>query len=241
MGLRASRPGRAVGDGNAEWFEGDSLAAIGGFIGFVVTIGIMYWVREYILYLVKAGHIAVMVELFDGKTGLPGGKGQIDYAQSKVRERFLESSILFGLDQLASGLQAAAGESQSPVESTVGLFIVIPSQLELSQLGLLDWRLVLFVVAVLFLFLGLTNSLFVGVAIPFSMLISFVVIGALGLTLNMVVLFSLIMSVGMLVDGAIVVTELADRAQRAEAEALTRADELAVVADFQAGITVLAT
>src|SRR5690554_3170615 len=35
----------------------------GGFIGFGVTGAIFYWVREYILYIVKAGHIAVLVEL----------------------------------------------------------------------------------------------------------------------------------------------------------------------------------
>ena len=63
------------------------------------------------------------------------------------------------------------------------------------------------VVAVLFLFLGFTNSLFVGVAIPFSMLISFVIMRACGITLNMVVLFSLILALGMLVDNAIVIVE----------------------------------
>ena len=63
------------------------------------------------------------------------------------------------------------------------------------------------VVAVLFLFLGLTNSLFVGVAIPFSMLIAFAVLRGLGITLNMVVLFSLILALGMLVDNAIVIVE----------------------------------
>ncbi|MBW2510172.1 MAG: efflux RND transporter permease subunit, partial [Deltaproteobacteria bacterium] len=63
------------------------------------------------------------------------------------------------------------------------------------------------VVAVLFLFLGFTNSLFVGIAIPLSMLISFVVMSATGITLNMVVLFSLILALGMLVDNAIVIVE----------------------------------
>ncbi|MHC4925602.1 MAG: efflux RND transporter permease subunit, partial [Planctomycetota bacterium] len=63
------------------------------------------------------------------------------------------------------------------------------------------------VVACLFLFLGLTNSFFVGAAIPFSMLIAFIVLRAMGLTLNMVVLFSLILALGMLVDNAIVVVE----------------------------------
>ncbi|RKZ05438.1 AcrB/AcrD/AcrF family protein, partial [bacterium] len=63
------------------------------------------------------------------------------------------------------------------------------------------------VVLVLFLFLGLTNSLFVGAAIPFSMLLTFIVISALGITLNMVVLFSLILALGMLVDNAVVIVE----------------------------------
>ena len=63
------------------------------------------------------------------------------------------------------------------------------------------------VIAVLFAFFGLTNAVFVGVAIPFSMLMSFIVLRLLGITLNMVVLFSLILALGMLVDNAIVIVE----------------------------------
>ena len=51
----------------------------------------------------------------------------------------------------------------------------------------------------------------VGVAIPGSFLLGILVLSMLGLTINIVVLFSLILAVGMLVDGAIVVTEFADR------------------------------
>ncbi|SON55942.1 hypothetical protein HDIA_2401 [Hartmannibacter diazotrophicus] len=71
----------------------------GGAIGFGAVWGIAYWLREYILYTVKAGHIAVMVELIDGKT-IPGGKSQIAYAQDVVKARFAEVNILFVLDQL---------------------------------------------------------------------------------------------------------------------------------------------
>ncbi len=78
--------------------EPGSGAGIGGFIGFALASGILYWLREYVLYMVKAGHIAVLVEHYDDHT-LPS-KGQVDYAQSKVRERFKEASLLFGLDQL---------------------------------------------------------------------------------------------------------------------------------------------
>jgi CzcA family heavy metal efflux pump len=63
------------------------------------------------------------------------------------------------------------------------------------------------VVLVLFLFLGLRNAFFVALAIPFSMLISFAVLHLAGITLNMVVLFSLILALGMLVDNAIVIVE----------------------------------
>ncbi len=63
------------------------------------------------------------------------------------------------------------------------------------------------VVLVLLSFFGVRNAIFVGAAIPFSMLITFVVLKAMGITLNMVVLFSLILALGMLVDNAIVIVE----------------------------------
>ncbi|HAS81641.1 MAG TPA: AcrB/AcrD/AcrF family protein [Verrucomicrobia bacterium] len=63
------------------------------------------------------------------------------------------------------------------------------------------------VVVVLFIFMGVRNSLFVAVAIPFSMLIAFAVMSLMGGTLNMIVLFSLVLAVGMLVDNAIVIVE----------------------------------
>ena len=66
---------------------------------------------------------------------------------------------------------------------------------------------VILVVVVLLFFLGLRNALFVGLAIPLSMLMGIMVLGILGYTMNMVVLFSLILALGMLVDNAIVVVE----------------------------------
>lgn len=66
---------------------------------------------------------------------------------------------------------------------------------------------VIFVVLVLFFFLGLRNALFVGMAIPMSMFISIVVLSLMGYTLNMMVLFGLVLALGMLVDNAIVVVE----------------------------------
>ncbi len=78
----------------------------GALVGFGVISGVLYWVREYLLYLVKAGHIAVLVELLQGKE-VPGGRGQIDYASSVVKARFVESSVLFGVDRLISAILRA--------------------------------------------------------------------------------------------------------------------------------------
>lgn len=66
---------------------------------------------------------------------------------------------------------------------------------------------VILVVLILQFFLGLRNALFVGTAIPLSMLMAFMILGFSGNTLNVMVLFSLILALGMLVDNGIVVVE----------------------------------
>ncbi|MBN1880259.1 hypothetical protein JW823_09140 [bacterium] len=96
-------------------------SAIGGLIGFGAVSMIIYFFREYLLYLVKAGHIAVLVELLDARD-LPGGKSQIDYAQKMVRERFAESSVLFGIDQLIKGVLRAFNRTVL----TIAHFLPIP-------------------------------------------------------------------------------------------------------------------
>lgn len=66
---------------------------------------------------------------------------------------------------------------------------------------------VLLVVLVLTFFLGLRNALFVGIAIPLSMLLSFFILNSMGITLNFMVLFALVLALGMLVDNGIVIVE----------------------------------
>lgn len=66
--------------------------------------------------------------------------------------------------------------------------------------------LILVLLVTLF-FLGPINATFVSLAIPFSMLISFFILALFGITLNMVVLFSLVIALGMLVDNGIVIVE----------------------------------
>jgi len=70
---------------------------------------------------------------------------------------------------------------------------------------------VLLVVIVIIAILGVRTALLVGLSIPGSFLSGILILSTLGYTVNIVVLFALIMAVGMLVDGTIVVTEYADR------------------------------
>ena len=73
---------------------------------------------------------------------------------------------------------------------------------------------ILLVMVIVVAALGVRSGFLVGIAIPGSFLAGILVLASLGLTVNIVVLFSLILAVGMLVDGAIVVTEYADRKLR---------------------------
>ena len=75
--------------------------------------------------------------------------------------------------------------------------------------------------------LGLRSALLVGLSIPASFLFGFLIVDMMGMTLNMMIMFGFVLSVGILVDGAIVVVEYADRKM---AEGLERKDAYAMAA-----------
>jgi multidrug efflux pump len=76
--------------------------------------------------------------------------------------------------------------------------------------------------------LGLRNAALVAVSIPGSFLVGIFIVAMMGLSMNMIVMFALIMSVGIVVDGAIIVVEFADRKL---AEGVTRAEAYAQAAE----------
>jgi CzcA family heavy metal efflux pump len=81
------------------------------------------------------------------------------------------------------------------------------------------------VLVIIFLSMGFINAIFVALAIPMSMLISFTLIRLAGLTLSNVVLFGLILSLGMLVDNAIVIVENIYRHMQEGSDRVTAARE----------------
>lgn len=97
--------GYGLGGFGSSSFQG-SATLIGGLVGLGVTGGVLYFLREYILYTVKAGHIAVLVLLLDNKE-IPNGKSQISYATQTVKEQFSQTNMLFALDLLIKGVVKA--------------------------------------------------------------------------------------------------------------------------------------
>lgn len=103
----------------------------------------------------------------------------------------------------------ARAQERLPEEVHLGLTLDISNQVrdmvaELEN-GILSGLLL--VLGVIFLFMGVRNAMFIAVAIPISMLITFALLYMFDVTLNMIVLFSLILVLGNLVDCSIVVVE----------------------------------
>src|SRR6185312_7542467 len=83
-----------------------------------------------------------------------------------------------------------------------------------DQLGSLSDSIILAIVLVMIIVvaaLGLRSGLLVGFAIPTSFLMAFMFLNGFGLTLNFMIMFAMLLAVGILVDGAIIVVEYADR------------------------------
>lgn len=143
--LLATGAGAGVGWGVGAFGDEDfRLSAIfwGGAAGFGITAGVLYFLREYILYIVKAGHIAVLVELIDGRD-IPAGRAQIEHASAVVKQRFAETSVLFAVDQLVKGvLNAVTGLIQGiasflPIPGLQNVIGLIKAFLRIA-VGLLD-------------------------------------------------------------------------------------------------------
>ncbi|AXY42235.1 efflux RND transporter permease subunit [Halomonas sp. JS92-SW72] len=143
----------------------------------------------------------------------PDGFARIDDQPALVLEisKRAGANIIATIEQVNGLLDEAAGLIPDGLEITT---IMDQSQMVEEMLDELLNNVLTAVVMVLVVILaamGLRSALMVGLTIPGAFLTGILLIWTLGYTLNIVVLFSLILVAGMLVDGAIVVSELADR------------------------------
>lgn len=117
-------------------------------------------------------------------------------------------NLLYASDKIKATL-ADARERVLPEDLKVSIFNdqSVFTRNEVSNLENSIISGVILVVVVLLFFLGIRNAMFVGLAIPLSMLTGIMLLYFSGTTMNIVVLFSLILALGLLVDNAIVVVE----------------------------------
>jgi len=113
--------------------------------------------------------------------------------------------------ETAEAVKAAIAEMESIFPPTTTVLITSDMSKEIRMMvSSLENNVIsglLLIIGVLFFFLGVRTSVFVALSIPTSLLLSFLVLGAMDVSMNMIVLFSLILALGMLVDNAIVIVE----------------------------------
>ncbi|MBD3308197.1 hypothetical protein GF339_17255 [candidate division KSB3 bacterium] len=95
----------------------------GGII-MLVMIGIFgafyYWSRRYLLYMIKAGHVAVFTELYEHGS-LPSGTSQFQYGKDLVKRRVKDLSILFTVDALVDGILRTFSRSVASIADLLPL------------------------------------------------------------------------------------------------------------------------
>lgn len=156
-----------------------------------------------------------LVQEYEGLYGSSISFTVLDDVSDEVRAQLneLENNILTGLLLVLTVLMIFLGKLKTGVIKFGIVGAVVALTLGFSAVTgiyINPWiPLLLTILALLFFDKGgsLRTSLFVAAAIPLSMLISFIVLSVMGITLNIVVLFSLVLALGMLVDNAIVIVE----------------------------------
>ncbi|MBK9292223.1 MAG: efflux RND transporter permease subunit [Bacteroidetes bacterium] len=158
-------------------------------------------------------HIVYLRDVADVEFGFeePDSFARLDH-QPVVSLQVVKKSgenLLNATDKIFRLIERARNENLLPSNLRLTLTNDQSEQIKLQLSNLENSMImgIIFVVFVLFFFMGTRNAVFVGISIPLSMFISFVVMGLLDYQINMIVLFSLILALGMLVDNAIVVVE----------------------------------
>lgn len=156
-----------------------------------------------------------LVDEYEGLYGSSINFTVLDDVSDQIREQLneLENNILTGLLLVLGILMIFLGKLRTGLIKFATVAVVVALTIgftKITGIHINPWiPLVLTILVLLFFDRGgsLRTSIFVAMAIPFSMLISFIVLALMGITLNIVALFSLVLALGMLVDNAIVIVE----------------------------------
>ncbi|MBO6638614.1 MAG: efflux RND transporter permease subunit [Roseitalea sp.] len=159
--------------------------------------------------VVRARDLATIRNTFEDRTTLArlNGKPAIAIEVSKRAG----ANLIATVDAVKAEATAFQNELPQSVEITFSQDKSTDIRTLLADLQNSVLTAVLLVFMVILFYLGFRSSLLIGLAIPTSFLMGIMFLSIAGYTVNIVVLFSLILAVGMLVDDAIIVTEYAER------------------------------
>jgi len=163
--------------------------------------------------VLRLGDLATINLTFEDRTGTARFNGETTVALQVVKRKgfniidtaeMVRAEVAEAEKDWPEELQAAVAVGTSNDQSRTVASMV--SQLEGSVLTAISLVMIVTLAA-----LGIRPALLVGFAIPTSFLLCFALLAVMGVTVSNIVMFGLILAVGMLVDGAIVVTEYADK------------------------------
>ena len=149
--------------------------------------------------------VATVEDAFEDRTSIARFDGR-DSVSIAIRKRSGENIIRIA-DQVKAIIEEARPRLPTGVEIATSLDHSRTIRILVADLENNMFTALVLVVVVLMLFLGLRTSLIVAMAIPFSMMITMAILSLVGLTLNFIVLFSLVLALGMMVDNSIVIVE----------------------------------
>ncbi|MEM7236581.1 MAG: efflux RND transporter permease subunit, partial [Pseudomonadota bacterium] len=163
--------------------------------------------------VVRLADVANIRRTFEDATGsarLNGEKAISLQVSKRIGENIIET-----VNSVRAVVEEEQAKWPAPLAEAVTLNIAMDESVEVvDMVGQLESSVataVILVMLVVLASLGFRSSVLVGFAVPCSFLLSFGLMGLLGLSINNMTMFGMILAVGMLVDGAIVVVENADR------------------------------
>ena len=172
---------------------------------------------------VNGDRVVRLCDVADGRRTFADADGTARYngqtsISLQVKKR-LGENIIETVDSARALVDAAVAKWPGPLQQAVQVDVSmdesVPVKGMIEQLESSVFTAIILVMIVVLATLGFRSALLVGLAIPSSFLLSFALMNLLGLPINNMVMFGLILAVGMLVDGAIVVVEYADKEIRA--------------------------
>ena len=229
--------------------QGNSLVAAGALEGpqgrFAIKVPALIETPEDVLNIPIAASTAAAVKLGDVATILPTFKDAESITRVNGRPAVaIEVSKRTGANLIdtVDAVKVAIDTLKKQWPATLDVQFLQDKSVFIKQM-LNDLQnavvtAVILVTVIILFFLGGRASIFIGIAVPFSFLVGILGLHMAGLTMNIVVLFSLILAVGMLVDDAIIVSEFAERRM---SEGMKPREAYAFAASRMSGPVVAAT